>query len=215
MTIVDIGTDPANPKIVANLPLMNSIFGPPTNLAITPNGQLALVANSMDWAADGAGWKSAPDNKLYVIDLTTNPPRLIDTVTVGKQPSGMSINRAGNLALIANRADNSISVLAIQGKQVKLVDTVTDRRAGGARGVHARRQARACREVPRPQGGAAQVDGQKVTYTKRDLAVGLWPYNLDITPDGSALTADNGSPAAPTATSTPSRSSTSKRIHSA
>ncbi len=37
------------------------------------------------------------------------------------------------------------------------------------------------------------MDGQKVTYTKRDLAVGLWPYNLDVTPDGRlALTADNG-----------------------
>ena len=37
------------------------------------------------------------------------------------------------------------------------------------------------------------VDGQKVTYTKRDLVVGLWPYNLDIAPDGKiALTADNG-----------------------
>ena len=124
VTIVDIGTDPANPKIVASLPLMNSIFGPPTNLAITPDGQLALVANSMDWAKDGAGWKGVPDNKLYVIDLTTSPPKLIDTVAVGKQPSGMSINRAGSLALVANRADNSISVLSIQGKQVKLVDTV-------------------------------------------------------------------------------------------
>ena len=86
MTIVDIGTDPASPKIVGSLPLMNSIFGPPTNLAITPNGQLGLVANSMDWAADGAAWKSVPDNKLYVIDLTSSPPRLIDTVTVGKLP---------------------------------------------------------------------------------------------------------------------------------
>ena len=108
---------------------MNSIFGPPTNLAITPNGQIALVANSMDWVADGGNWKPAPDNKLYVIDLTTNPPTRIDTVAVGQQPSGMSINRAGTLALIANRADNSISVLAIQGKQVKLVDTVVDRGA--------------------------------------------------------------------------------------
>jgi DNA-binding beta-propeller fold protein YncE len=37
------------------------------------------------------------------------------------------------------------------------------------------------------------VDGQKVTYTKRDVTVGLWPYNFDITPDGRlALTADNG-----------------------
>src|SRR5262245_35423380 len=74
VTIVDIGSDPANPKIVANLPLMNSIFGPPTNLAITPNGEIALVANSMDWVPDGASWKPSPDNKIYVIDLTTRPP---------------------------------------------------------------------------------------------------------------------------------------------
>ena len=76
-------------------------------------------------ATGGAGWKSGFDNKVYVIDLTTNPPALIDTVTVGKQPSGMSINRAGNLALVTNRADNSIAVLRIAGKKVTLVDTVT------------------------------------------------------------------------------------------
>jgi DNA-binding beta-propeller fold protein YncE len=193
VTIVDIGTDPANPKIVTNLPLMNSIFGPPTNLAITPNGQLALVANSMDWAADGPGWKPSPDNKLYVIDLTTNPPARIDTVAVGRQPSGMAINRAGNLALIANRADNSISVLTIQGKQVKLIDTVTigEQVAHVAFTPDGKRALVA--KFPGHKVALLEVDGQKVTYTKRDLAVGLWPYNLDITPDGKlALTADNG-----------------------
>src|SRR6185436_5855005 len=61
VSIVDIGTDPLAPRIVASLPLMNSIFGPPTNLAITPDESLALVANSMDWQQDGAGWKPAPD----------------------------------------------------------------------------------------------------------------------------------------------------------
>ena len=193
VTIVDIGSDPANPRIVANLPLMNSIFGPPTNLAITPNGQIALVANSMDWVQDGGNWKPAPDNKLYVIDLTTSPPTRIDTVAVGRQPSGMSINRAGNLALIANRADNSVSVLAIQGKQVRLVDTVVI----GEHVAHVvftpdGRRALAGK-FPGHKVALLEVDGQKVTYTKRDLAVGLWPYNLDVTPDGKlALTADNG-----------------------
>jgi DNA-binding beta-propeller fold protein YncE len=193
VTIVDIGTDPANPRVVANLPLMNSIFGPPTNLAITPNGQLALVANSMDWVADGSGWKPAPDNKLYVIDLTVYPPARIDTVAVGKQPSGMAINRAGNLALVANRADNSISVLSIQGKQVKLIDSV----AIGEQVAHVAftpdgKRALAAK-FPGHKVALLEVDGQKVSYTKRDLAVGLWPYNLDITPDGKlALTADNG-----------------------
>ena len=37
------------------------------------------------------------------------------------------------------------------------------------------------------------VNGDKVTYNKQDVPVGLWPYNLDVTPDGKlALTADNG-----------------------
>jgi DNA-binding beta-propeller fold protein YncE len=193
VTIVDIGTDPASPKIVANLPLMNSIFGPPTNLSITPDGQLALVANSMDWAPDGAGWKAVPDNKLYVIDLTTSPPKLIDTVVVGKQPSGLSINRAGNLVLIANRADNSISVLSIQGKQVKLVDTAVI----GEQVAHVVFTPDGKRAIagkfPGHKVALLTVEGQKVTYTKRDLAVGLWPYNVDVTPDGRlALTADNG-----------------------
>ena len=193
VSIVDIGSDPLAPKIVANLPLMNSIFGPPTNLAITPDEGLALVANSMDWQKDGAGWKPVPDNKLYVIDLTASPPALIDTVAVGRQPSGLSINRAGNLALIANRTDNSISVLRIAGKRVTLVDTV----AIGEQVAHVAftpdgRRALAAK-FPGHKVALLTVDGEKVSYNKQDIPVGLWPYNLDIAPDGKlALTADNG-----------------------
>jgi DNA-binding beta-propeller fold protein YncE len=38
-----------------------------------------------------------------------------------------------------------------------------------------------------------EVDGDKVTYTKRDLPTGLYPYNVAVAPNGViALTADNG-----------------------
>ncbi len=193
VAIVDIGSDPANPKIVARLPLMNSVFGPPTNLAITPDGTLGIVANSLDWVQDGDKWKSVPDNKLYVIDLTTDPPRLADTVAIGKQPSGLSINRAGNLALVANRADNSISVLSIEGKTVKLIDTVPMGEMVAAvvftpDGKHA-----LAAKFPGNKVALLNVDGQKVTYDKKDLPVGLWPYNVGVMPDGKiALTSDNG-----------------------
>ena len=43
VSIIDIA-DPAKPKIIVNLPLMNTITGPPVNLAITPDQHLALVA---------------------------------------------------------------------------------------------------------------------------------------------------------------------------
>src|SRR6202045_1640622 len=124
VSIIDI-RDPTKPRIIANLSLMNSITGPPVNLAITPDQQLALVANSLDWVKDGENWKGVPDNKIYVIDLTTSPPVQIATVEAGKQPSGMAINRAGTLALVANRADDSVSVLSIDGKTVKPADTVS------------------------------------------------------------------------------------------
>jgi DNA-binding beta-propeller fold protein YncE len=193
VSIIDIGTEPLAPRILVNLPLTNSIFGPPVNLAITPDEGLALVANSMNAEKDGAGWKMVPDNKLYVIDLTTNPPALIDTVTVGKQPSGLSINRAGNLALVTNRADNSIGVLRIAGKKVTLIDTVVI----GEQVAHVvftpdGKRAMAGK-FPGHKLALLEVDGEKVTYTKQDITVGLWPYNFDIAPDGKlALSADNG-----------------------
>jgi DNA-binding beta-propeller fold protein YncE len=193
VVIVDIGTDPAKPRIVTTLPLMNSVVGPPTNLAVNPAGTLALVANSLDWVQDGANWKFVPDNKLYVIDLTANPPALIDTVAIGKQPSGLSINRAGDLALVANRADNSISVLSIQGKQVKLIDTVPMGEMVSAVVFTPDGRRALAAKFPGHKVALLEVNGQKVTYGKLDVPVGLWPYNLAVSADGKlALTGDNG-----------------------
>jgi hypothetical protein len=45
--------DPAKPRIRASLPLMNSLLGPPTNLQITPDGKLGLVANSVVHVQEG------------------------------------------------------------------------------------------------------------------------------------------------------------------
>src|SRR4051794_20546277 len=123
VVVLDIA-DRLNPKVVATLPLVNSVFGPPTNLAITPDGSVALVANSMDWAQDAGAWKGTPGNDIYVIDLKARPPALVATLKGGKQPSGMAINRAGNMALVANRGDNSLTVLSIAGRDVKVVDSV-------------------------------------------------------------------------------------------
>src|SRR3984893_730474 len=121
--IVDLA-DPESPRIVATLPLKNSIVGPPVNLDIDPTGSVALVADSVDVIKDGESLKQVPDNKIHVIDLKADPPKLVNTIAAGKQPSGLSINAAGNLALVANRADKSITVLSISGTDVKVVDTV-------------------------------------------------------------------------------------------
>ena len=193
LQVLDIGSDPLKPRLVGTLALDNTIAGPPVNLAITPDETLALVANSVNVVEEGGARRQVPDNRVFVIDLTATPPKLIDTLTVGKQPSGLSINRAGTLALVANRADNSISVLRIAGRKVTPIDTV----AMGESVAHVRftpdgRRALAAK-FPNHKIALLDVDGEKVSYGKVDLAAGLWPYNVDVTPDGKlALTADNG-----------------------
>ena len=192
VVILDIA-DRLNPKIVGSLPLMNSVYGPPTNLAITPDGSLALVANSMDWVQDAGAWKASPGNDIFVIDLKANPPALLATVKGGKQPSGMAINRAGNLALVANRADNSITVLSIQGKDVKVIDTVAMGEQVSAVAFTADGKRAVAAKNVNNKASMLAIDGDKVTYSKYDMLVGLFPYNLGITPNGKiALTANNG-----------------------
>jgi hypothetical protein len=199
VSIIDIA-DPAKPKIIVNLPLMNTITGPPVNPAITPDRHLALVANSLEWVKDGDGWKGTPDNKIYVIDLTASPPTQLGTVEAGKQPSGMAINKAGTLALVANRADDSVSVLSIEGKNVKPVGTVSVA-TQPTPAVATPPPALPVAVAITPDGkralvvksganrvGLLDIDGQKVSYAQvdgknYDMATGLNPLNVPESDD--------------------------------
>jgi DNA-binding beta-propeller fold protein YncE len=190
--IVDLA-DPLAPKIIANLPLKNSVVGPPVNVDIDPTGSVALVADSVNVTKDGDALKQVPDDKVHVVDLKASPPKTIATITVGKQPSGLSISPAGDLALVANREDKSISVLSIKGTEVKLIDTV----AMGESVSHVAftpdgKRALAVK-FPAHKVAVLDVAGDKVTPTKIELPTGLWPYNVAVAPGGKiALTSDNG-----------------------
>lgn len=190
--IVDLAK-PEEPKIVANLPIKNSVVGPPVNLAINPAGTLALVADSVDVQKDGDALKQLIDNKLYVVDLTTSPPKVIDTLTVGKMPSGLDISPDGKMALVALRGDNAIAVLSIAEKTVKLVDTVPMNDIVSAvvftpDGKHALSTKFNAGKV-----SVLDIADGKVSYNKLDLPTGPWPYNVVVVPGGKiALTADNG-----------------------
>lgn len=189
--VIDI-VKPESPRIVATLPLENSVIGPPVNIDISPNGAIALVADSITVTKDGDALKNAPTDKVFVIDMKTK--KLINTLTVGKQPSGLSFNKQGTLALVANRADKSISVLSVNGSDVKVVGTVpTDDIVSHVTFTPDGKRALATK-FNNHKVTVLSVDGEKVTYDKKtDLPTGQWPYNVVIAPNGSiALTADNG-----------------------
>ena len=191
--IVDIASDPLSPKIVATLPLENSVYGPPTNLAITPDEKLAFVANPVKLIEKDGQPGVVPDNRLHVIDLE-GTPRHLATIEVGQQPSGMDVSPNGRLLLIANRAQNSLSVLGIEGKTVKIIDSVeigvptaaVEFTPDGRRALVVQQQ--------HNKVGILHIDGDKVTYDPtEDIHVGILPYNAVVSPKGDiALVANSG-----------------------
>jgi DNA-binding beta-propeller fold protein YncE len=196
LSVVDI-SKPATPRVVATIPLDNTIIGPPTNLAITPSRNLALVADTMKGVPKDNGFGVAPDNRLFVVDLTANPPVVATTLTLGNAPSGLAISSDGKLALVTNRGDGTISVLSIDGKEVKVADTVT---VGAANDVVSAvaispdgKRALAVKPVTNKI-AALTIDNGKVSYDKDgDLPANNYPYNVGFTPNGQiALVANTG-----------------------
>jgi DNA-binding beta-propeller fold protein YncE len=190
-TVIDLGTFP--PRIVIELNVPASAVGPPLSVAVTPDESLALVTASMRVDPTDST-KQAPHNRLTVIDLKASPPVVIAALETGRSPAGLSINRQGTLALVANRGDGTVSVFGISGK------TVTPR----GRVVIADEKAGVSHVAFTPDGKMALVtrdndffvsvlsvtDG-KVEYTRRDLTAGIRPYGLDISPDGTVAAVAN------------------------
>ncbi|HTW71576.1 MAG TPA: beta-propeller fold lactonase family protein [Acetobacteraceae bacterium] len=190
--IVDVAK-PEAPKIVATLPLENSIVGPPVNLAIAPDDSIALVADSMTVVDDNGTRKMVPTNKLFVIDLKSHPAKLVQTLTLGKQPSGLSFSPDGKIALVCNRAEDTISELKIDGTQVTPIGTI--KVAPGISTVEFTPDGKHALTVESPENHVAvlDVDGDKVTYNKLEFPTYLFPYNVIVSPNSKlAITADNG-----------------------
>jgi DNA-binding beta-propeller fold protein YncE len=191
IAIIDLKQFP--PKVLAEIEVPVSVAGPPFSVAITPDESLALVTAAMKINPDDPT-KQIPDNRLSVIDLKAIPPKVIATLETGKGPAGLSINRQGALALVANRAEGTVSVFGIKGKDVASLGTVNlgDDKTGVSHVAIA------------PDGKTAivtrdgdslisvlAVDGTKLEYTKRDMSAGQRPYGAAISADGSVAVVAN------------------------
>ena len=193
LSIIDIGANP--PVMKAEIPVPASVVGPPNAIAITPDERLALVVASQrpDPAEPG---KLIAGNGLTVVDLAASPPQVIATLPTGQGPASITINRAGTLALVANRMEGTINVFRIAGTTV----TPVGRLDAGTLGSEL------AAVVFTPDGKRALVtrqgdhlvavlaiEGEKVTKLDREMTAGVRPYGLAVAPDGKyALVANLG-----------------------
>ena len=191
VTVINLGVSP--PKVIAELKAPSSVVGPPQNVAVAPDESFALVASNMKLdPADPK--KQVPDNRLSVIDLKANPPAVIATLEPGLGPTGTSINRAGTLALVANRNEGTVSIFTISGNKLTSAGKVDfgDPKSGPSSVVFSPdgKMALVTRDGDH-RISVLSVDGTNVTDTKRVMTGGFRPYALQISSKGDIAVVGN------------------------
>jgi DNA-binding beta-propeller fold protein YncE len=193
ISIIDLSASP--PKLIAEIQAPASVAGPPGSVAVSPDESFALVTGAMKLDPTDPK-KMAPDDKVTVIDLKASPPRVVQTIAAGKGAAGVSINKAGTLALVANRSEGTVSVFTITDGKLAEAGKIAlgDDKSGPSQPVFTRDGTMAL--VTRDNDhkiSVLSVQGTQVEYTKRDVNAGLRPYQIDTTGSGDiAIVANIG-----------------------
>lgn len=176
-------------RVAHQVAMPTSLVGPPSSVAIAPNGRLALVSAATRRDPSDAS-KVVPYDTVSMLALDPlgqAAPRVVASLQTGAGASGISINRAGTLALVANRVEGSVSVLAIEGEQVRAVGKLMLGDKSGPAHVAFTPDGR--RALVSRDGdnriSLLVIDGQSVKLDPRELHAGLRPYGLDVSPDGA------------------------------
>lgn len=103
--------DGTKADMLGRVAVPTSFQGPPSSVALTADGTLALVSafRRVD-PTDPA--KLAPDYRVSVIDLRARP-HVAQTLVLDASPSSIAIHPAGTMALVMHASDDSMTVLSI------------------------------------------------------------------------------------------------------
>jgi DNA-binding beta-propeller fold protein YncE len=191
VAVIDLSATP--PKVVAELAVPASVVGPPSSVAIARDQSFALVTAATKLDPNDPK-KVVPDDKLTVIDLKSSPPKVLTQLQAGRGAAGVSINRAGTLALVANRAEGTVSVFSVAGNvltAVGKVDLGNDKSGPSHVAIASDGKTALVTRDGDHKISVLSIDGTKVEYTKRDMSAGLRPYGLDIHPNGKLAVVAN------------------------
>jgi DNA-binding beta-propeller fold protein YncE len=181
ITILDLSGH--KPRVLGEVDVRTSVIGPPESVAISRDLSYALVtgATKID-PADAT--KYIPDNKLSVVDLKAL--KVIQILEAGQGASGVSISPDGTLALVCNRAEDTISIFTIADKTLAPTGKLAfDPKSSPAHVVFTPDGRRAL--VTRDGDSTISVldiDGTKVSRTTDDIYAGLRPYGIEMSVKG-------------------------------
>jgi WD40 repeat protein len=181
ITIIDVKSYP--PKIKATFEAPGSVVGPPGAIWISKDESWGIVTSATK--ADASATKTGgigPDDRVAVFDLTSNPPKVVQTLNAGAGATQVRVSPDGSLALIANRTEGTLSVFSVKDKRLTSVGKVD---TGNAKSLPSAVAFVDDKNALLTRGGdnmvnVLHIDGTNVTIDPRPITTGIGAYTMDI-----------------------------------
>lgn len=195
LSVIPLGGDPRKLRAF-DVAVSNSVAGPPSSVATSPDGRYAFVVESFGPRPPGAATfkELKPGSRLTVVDLATlSAPRTVESIDIGTRPTSVSVSPNGRTVAVA--------LHPLDGRQLALVPFL-DGRLGepvfvGMPGVA--RELEAPHVEWHPGGSFLAVtvfgrnevvfyrvddDGRRIVPWGNTVQVGKYPMMGRFTPDG-------------------------------
>jgi DNA-binding beta-propeller fold protein YncE len=180
ITVIDVKSYP--PTIKATFEAPGSVVGPPGAIWISADESWGIVTSATKADAGAKTGGISPDDRVAVFDLTSKPPKVVQSLTSGLGATQVRVSPDGTLALIANRTEGTVSVFTVKDKRLTpagKVDTGNPKSLPSAVVFVDNKTALLTR------GGdnivnVLHIDGSNVTIDPRLITTGIAPYTMDI-----------------------------------
>jgi len=186
VSVIDLGKYP--PRVIGNVRVPASMIGSPNAVVVSENEKFAIVTAAQK-VNPADPMKPLPDDRVSLIDLSDpTKPKVLQTVQAGAQASGVAMNRAENLVLVASRVEGTVIVFTLTGGKLTRVGKVELGKTSEVTDVVFAPDGRRAYATAwtAPAVFELAVDGSKVTRT-RQIVTGRSSYGATITADGNWL----------------------------
>jgi len=182
VSVLDLRAYP--PKTLATIQMPASMIGPPAAVAVARSGRFALVSAAQRLNAAG---EIELNETVSLVDLSKPAtPRLLQSAKAGPGASGVAINRAGTLALVASTGDDTISVFHIAAGKLVPAGKVQLPAKSRPTDVAFAPDGKSALVVAQAAGKLVglSVNGSNVALSGREYQPGVQPYGVVFSPDG-------------------------------
>ncbi len=190
VTLIDVSHYP--PTIKATIDTPGSVVGPPGAAWVSKDESWGIVTSATKADASSKDG-TAPDDRVSVLDLASNPPKIVQSLTAGLGATQVRVSPDGTLCLIANRTEGTVSVFTVKDKRLAAVGKVD---TGNPKSLPSAVVFVDDHNALLTRGGdnmvnVLHIDGTTVTIDPRPITTGMAPYTMDINAAHTLATVSN------------------------